>query len=212
MLTRVDRRGDGRHRRTHLKLGGSVLGPGRGGDRLEPAPLAHRSTHARAGAATRVLPGGLVGERPARARRRLARRGGLVARTDRGRFVSSGGERCRRREPAVARSHARHPIPHGQGAIGRRPVADATGVARLPEPSPDAAWWIAKAGPEHYAQHVPRLRAGSRSCGRLSGLSLAGRGRWRRRRGRGAALPADRLRCFVDRRGDGVTERVHGLG
>ncbi len=32
-------------------------------------------------------------------------------------------------------------------------------LLELREPSPDAAWWIAKAGPEHYAEHVPRLRA-----------------------------------------------------
>ena len=28
----------------------------------------------------------------------------------------------------------------------------------LPEPTPDAAFWIRKAGPEHYAQHLLRLR------------------------------------------------------
>ena len=28
----------------------------------------------------------------------------------------------------------------------------------LPEPSPDAAFWIRKAGPEHYGEHLPRLR------------------------------------------------------
>jgi Mycothiol maleylpyruvate isomerase N-terminal domain len=28
----------------------------------------------------------------------------------------------------------------------------------LPEPSEEADRWIAKAGPEHYAEHVPRLR------------------------------------------------------
>ena len=32
-------------------------------------------------------------------------------------------------------------------------------LLELREPSPDAAWWIAKAGPEHYAEHLPRLRA-----------------------------------------------------
>lgn len=28
----------------------------------------------------------------------------------------------------------------------------------LPEPTPDAAFWIRKSGPEHYGQHLPRLR------------------------------------------------------
>ena len=28
----------------------------------------------------------------------------------------------------------------------------------LPEPSPEGAFWIEKSGPEHYAQHLPRLR------------------------------------------------------
>ena len=32
-------------------------------------------------------------------------------------------------------------------------------LLELREPSPDASWWIAKAGPEHYAEHLPRLRA-----------------------------------------------------
>jgi hypothetical protein len=27
-----------------------------------------------------------------------------------------------------------------------------------PEPSPEVAFWIEKSGPEHYAQHLPRLR------------------------------------------------------
>ena len=31
-------------------------------------------------------------------------------------------------------------------------------LLELRQPSPDAAWWIAKAGPEHYAEHLPRLR------------------------------------------------------
>ena len=29
----------------------------------------------------------------------------------------------------------------------------------LGDPSADASWWIRKAGPAHYAQHLPRLRA-----------------------------------------------------
>jgi hypothetical protein len=31
-------------------------------------------------------------------------------------------------------------------------------VLELNDPSPEAAWWVAKAGPEHYAEHLPRLR------------------------------------------------------
>jgi len=31
--------------------------------------------------------------------------------------------------------------------------------AALVEPDADARWWIHKAGPEHYAEHLPRLRA-----------------------------------------------------
>ena len=29
--------------------------------------------------------------------------------------------------------------------------------AQLAEPSDEAAWWIHKTGPEHYAEHLPRL-------------------------------------------------------
>jgi len=29
--------------------------------------------------------------------------------------------------------------------------------AELPEVTPDAAWWVRKAGPEHVAEHLPRL-------------------------------------------------------
>jgi hypothetical protein len=29
--------------------------------------------------------------------------------------------------------------------------------AQLPEVTPEAAWWVRKAGPEHYAEHLPRL-------------------------------------------------------
>jgi hypothetical protein len=31
-------------------------------------------------------------------------------------------------------------------------------VLELHEPSADAVWWIAKAGPEHYEEHLARLR------------------------------------------------------
>jgi hypothetical protein len=30
--------------------------------------------------------------------------------------------------------------------------------SELKEPTAEAAWWIHKSGPEHYAEHVPRLR------------------------------------------------------
>jgi hypothetical protein len=28
----------------------------------------------------------------------------------------------------------------------------------LPEPSPEADRWISKSGPDHYAEHLPRLK------------------------------------------------------
>ncbi len=31
-------------------------------------------------------------------------------------------------------------------------------VLELNDPSPEATWWIAKAGPEHYAKHISRLQ------------------------------------------------------
>jgi hypothetical protein len=31
--------------------------------------------------------------------------------------------------------------------------------AQLPEITPEAAYWVRKAGPEHYAEHLPRLEA-----------------------------------------------------
>ena len=36
----------------------------------------------------------------------------------------------------------------------------------LPEASPEADVWISKAGPEHYAEHLPRLREWVRELGR----------------------------------------------
>ncbi len=30
--------------------------------------------------------------------------------------------------------------------------------AAIDEPGPDARWWIRKAGPDHYDEHLPRLR------------------------------------------------------
>jgi hypothetical protein len=32
-------------------------------------------------------------------------------------------------------------------------------LSELPERGPDALWWIRKAGPDHYHEHLPRLRA-----------------------------------------------------
>ena len=31
--------------------------------------------------------------------------------------------------------------------------------AQLPEITPEASYWVRKAGPEHYAEHLPRLEA-----------------------------------------------------
>jgi hypothetical protein len=36
----------------------------------------------------------------------------------------------------------------------------------LPQDSPEADQWISKAGPEHYAEHLPRLRKWVRELGR----------------------------------------------
>jgi hypothetical protein len=49
------------------------------------------------------------------------------------------------------------PTVKAQAAAARTRMRQA--LLELREPSPDAAWWIAKAGPEHYAEHLPRLRA-----------------------------------------------------
>jgi mycothiol maleylpyruvate isomerase-like protein len=43
-----------------------------------------------------------------------------------------------------------------QGRSARTRMLGAWGA--LPKPSPDAEWWIRKAGPDHYAEHLPRLR------------------------------------------------------
>ncbi len=44
-----------------------------------------------------------------------------------------------------------------QAAAARSRMRQA--LLELRQPSTDAAWWIAKTGPEHYAEHLPRLRA-----------------------------------------------------
>jgi hypothetical protein len=49
------------------------------------------------------------------------------------------------------------PTVKAQAAAARTRMRQA--LLELREPSQDAAWWIAKAGPEHYAEHLPRLRA-----------------------------------------------------
>ena len=55
---------------------------------------------------------------------------------------------------------------HGRGG-DFRDVRSQTVAARsrmlsawrsLPEPSPEADRWISKSGPEHYEEHLPRLR------------------------------------------------------
>ena len=44
-----------------------------------------------------------------------------------------------------------------QGRAARNRMLAAWGA--LDGRSPDADWWIRKAGPDHYAEHLPRLRA-----------------------------------------------------
>lgn len=54
---------------------------------------------------------------------------------------------------------AMHGIPletvHLQAAAAHRELLNAW--AQLPEVTPAAAFWVRKAGPEHYAEHLPRL-------------------------------------------------------
>lgn len=55
---------------------------------------------------------------------------------------------------------AMHDVPfadvRAQGIAARNRMLRAWGS--LGTPSPDADWWISKAGPEHYTEHLPRLR------------------------------------------------------
>ena len=55
---------------------------------------------------------------------------------------------------------AMHDLPfqdvRAQGIAARSRMLRAWGA--LESSSPDADWWIRKAGPEHYAEHLPRLR------------------------------------------------------
>lgn len=53
-----------------------------------------------------------------------------------------------------------HDVPfadvHAQAFAARSRMLAAWGS--LGTPSPDADWWIRKAGPDHYQEHLPRLR------------------------------------------------------
>jgi len=49
-----------------------------------------------------------------------------------------------------------YPDVRAQGRAARNRMLAAWGA--LTEPSSDADWWIRKAGPDHYAEHLPRLR------------------------------------------------------
>ena len=48
------------------------------------------------------------------------------------------------------------PVVTAQASAARARMRHA--LVELREPSADATWWIRKAGPEHYADHLPRLR------------------------------------------------------
>jgi hypothetical protein len=48
------------------------------------------------------------------------------------------------------------PVVRTQGAAARSRMLAAWGS--LPERSEDADWWIRKSGPDHYQEHLPRLR------------------------------------------------------
>ena len=48
------------------------------------------------------------------------------------------------------------PVVTAQATAARTRMRHA--LVELREPSTDATWWIRKAGPDHYAEHLPRLR------------------------------------------------------
>lgn len=48
------------------------------------------------------------------------------------------------------------PVVTAQASAARARMRHA--LLELREPSADATWWIRKAGPDHYAEHLPRLR------------------------------------------------------
>jgi hypothetical protein len=48
------------------------------------------------------------------------------------------------------------PIVMAQASAARTRMRHA--LVELRQPSADATWWIRKAGPDHYAEHLPRLR------------------------------------------------------
>ena len=48
------------------------------------------------------------------------------------------------------------PVVTAQASAARTRMRHA--LVELSEPSADATWWIRKAGPDHYAEHLPRLR------------------------------------------------------
>ncbi len=56
------------------------------------------------------------------------------------------------------------PDVRAQGIAARNQMLRAWGA--LPKGSPEADRWISKAGPEHYAEHLPRLREWVRELGR----------------------------------------------
>ena len=48
------------------------------------------------------------------------------------------------------------PVVTAQASASRSRMRHA--LVELREPSTEATWWIRKAGPDHYAEHLPRLR------------------------------------------------------
>ena len=56
----------------------------------------------------------------------------------------------------VAMRDVEFPIVTAQAVAARTRMLH--GLVELPEPSAEATWWIRKAGPDHYAEHLPRLR------------------------------------------------------
>src|SRR3954451_15160030 len=127
--------------------------PGGGG-----GPSTDRRSPRGSGRAGGVLRGGLVREGPDRPYRQLARRGRRRPRADPVRDLSARRDRHRAMNKTFF--DLMHDVAYrdvqAQAVAARTRMLSAW--RSLPEPSSEANRWISKAGPDHYAEHLPRLK------------------------------------------------------